>query len=80
MITFTIPFDNSYGSVNQTSLEIFDMIGNKITTILNEYKSAGTYNVSFNPALLNINLSSGIYFYRLKYGNQFLTKKLIFLK
>ena len=82
IITFSIPLDNSLNFVSgkQTRLDIFDTIGNKIATLLDEFKSHGTYSISFNPQRLNINLSSGIYFYRLSYGDQYVTKKLIFLK
>ncbi len=59
------------------SLKIYDVLGNEIKTLVNEQKSAGNYEVTFNAA----NLSSGVYFYRLKTSSGILmTKKLVLLK
>jgi hypothetical protein len=58
------------------SLTIYDVLGNKIKTLLNEYKPAGEYGVDFNP----INLAPGIYFYQLRTGDFIQTKKMIYLK
>ena len=46
-------------------LEIFDILGRKVSTIVNEDKPAGEYEVNFN----GINLASGIYFYKLTSGS-----------
>lgn len=58
------------------SIDVFDILGSKVVTLLNEEKTAGTYNISFNA----LNLSSGIYFYQMKAGNYTQTKKMILLK
>jgi hypothetical protein len=58
------------------TLEIFDILGRNIKTIVNEYKPAGNYSVHFNAS----KLTSGIYFYRLKAENFTETKKLLLLK
>lgn len=58
------------------SLKVFDVLGEEITTILNEEKSVGSYEVEFDAS----NLPSGIYFYQLKTGNYIQTKKLLLLK
>jgi hypothetical protein len=57
-------------------LTIYNSIGSKVTTIVNEYKPAGNYSVQFNGG----NLASGIYLYRLESGNYSATKKFIMLK
>jgi hypothetical protein len=57
-------------------LTVFNAIGSRVATILNEYKPAGNYSVKFNAA----NLVSGIYLYRLESGNYSSAKKLILLK
>jgi hypothetical protein len=54
------------------------VLGNEVTTLLNEYKSPGTYSIAFNPA--EYNLASGFYYYQLRAGNYFSTKKMIYLK
>ncbi len=43
------------------TLRVYDILGREITTLVNEYKQAGSYNVEFNAA----ELSSGIYFYKI---------------
>ncbi|GAB6283490.1 MAG: hypothetical protein STSR0008_22630 [Ignavibacterium sp.] len=57
-------------------LKVFDVLGNEISTLVNEVKTPGEYDAEFNA----INLSSGIYFYQLKAGSFIETKKMILLK
>ena len=54
-INFEIPFD---GKVN---LKIFDMSGKEISTLINDFKTAGYYSVNFNAS----GLSSGVYIYKI---------------
>jgi hypothetical protein len=58
------------------TLTVFNTVGKKVETLVNEEKNAGTYYISFNGA----NLASGIYFYNLKTDNYSQTKKMILLK
>lgn len=60
------------------SLKIYDLIGNEIATLVNEFQSAGVYSSTFN--ILNFKLSSGVYFYQLITGDLFQTKKMMILK
>jgi len=57
-------------------LKVYDILGNKITTLVNEEKNKGEYFIEFNAE----HLSSGIYFYTLTTGSFRSTKKLILLK
>ncbi|GAB6281769.1 MAG: hypothetical protein STSR0008_05100 [Ignavibacterium sp.] len=57
-------------------LIVYDILGNEIATLVNEEKSAGTYEVEFNGK----GLSSGMYFYKLETGNFVEVKKMILLK
>jgi hypothetical protein len=64
-------------------LKVFDVIGKEITTLVDEEKSAGRYNVQFTMNNLPAGrqgLSSGIYFYQLKAGEYLETKKMILMK
>ncbi|MBK7629454.1 MAG: T9SS type A sorting domain-containing protein [Ignavibacteriales bacterium] len=61
---------------SQQKLKIYDVLGNEVATLVNEYKSAGSYEVDFNAS----SLSSGIYFYRLTVGSFVQTKKMILMK
>jgi len=58
------------------SLKFYDVLGEEIETLVNEYQSAGTYEVEFNDS----DLSSGIYYYSLQYNNFIETKKMLLLK
>ncbi|MCL6495330.1 MAG: T9SS type A sorting domain-containing protein, partial [Ignavibacterium sp.] len=49
---------------------------NEVATVVNEFREAGRYEIEFNAS----ELSSGIYYYKLKYGNQSIIKKMILLK
>jgi Secretion system C-terminal sorting domain len=62
-------------SSHQT-LKVYDVLGNEVATLVDEYKPAGIYNVQFT---MN-NLASGIYFYRLQAGSFVQIKKMILLK
>jgi len=44
------------------TLKIFDVLGNEVAALVNEEKSAGSYEVEFNA----ISLASGVYIYRMK--------------
>ena len=57
-------------------LKVFDVLGNEVATLVDEYKPAGMHNVQFT---IN-NLASGVYFYQLKAGGIVQTKKMILLR
>ena len=59
-----------------TSLIIYNELGKEVSTLVNETKSAGTYEVEFNAS----NLSSGVYYYKLQAGSFTETKKMILAK
>jgi hypothetical protein len=58
------------------SLKVFDMLGREVTTLVDEVKEAGAYDVTFNGKAL----ASGTYIYRLQSGDFVKTIKMIFLK
>ncbi len=58
------------------TLELFDILGRQVKTLVNERQTAGTHSVTFNAS----NLSSGVYFYRLTAGSYVQTKKLMLIK
>ncbi len=58
------------------SLKVFDILGNKVKTIVNEEQESGNYKVQFNA----YKIASGIYFYTLQAGEFISTKKMILLK
>jgi hypothetical protein len=57
-------------------LKVFDVLGNEIETLVDEEKTAGSYDVDFDA----VTLPSGTYFYRLQAGSYIETKKMILIK
>jgi photosystem II stability/assembly factor-like uncharacterized protein len=64
---------------NSVTLKVYDVLGNEVATLVDEYKNAGSYEVEFNVGQ-TISLSSGMYFYRLQAGSFVQTKKFILIK
>ncbi len=57
-------------------LKVYDILGKVVKTLVNKPQSAGKYSVSFNAD----NLTSGVYFYRIKIGDFSAVKKMVLLK
>jgi hypothetical protein len=57
-------------------VKVYDVLGREVATLVNEQKSAGSYQVTFDAHLL----TSGVYFYSLQAGSFAETKKLILIK
>jgi subtilisin-like proprotein convertase family protein len=58
------------------TLKVYDVLGNEITTLVNEEKPAGISELRWNAE----NLPSGVYFYQLKAGEFIQTKKMLLIK
>ena len=70
-IRFALP------QAGNVTLTVYDMTGRVVSTLVNGYKSAGRYDVTFDGT----NLASGAYIYRLEAGRNFVeTKKLLLVK
>ncbi len=63
-------------SMAYVTLAIYNMLGQKISTLLNERKSPGVYNIMWDAS----SMPSGTYFYRLQIGSFFESKKMILLR
>ncbi|MDP2039283.1 MAG: T9SS type A sorting domain-containing protein, partial [Ignavibacteria bacterium] len=75
----TIRYQIAIGS--HVILKMFDILGREVTTLVNEYKQAGTYNEKFNVETRHgASLQSGVYFYRLQAGSFVQTKKMLLIK
>jgi predicted outer membrane repeat protein len=62
------------------TLKVYDVLGNEVATLIDEYKPAGNYEIEFQSTAGNRRLASGIYFYRLKADDYVQTRKMILLK
>ncbi|HZW39344.1 MAG TPA: T9SS type A sorting domain-containing protein [Ignavibacteriaceae bacterium] len=69
-INYTLPY------TAKVKLQVYDVLGNLITTIVNEEQNAGSYKVDLDLS----KFSSGIYFFQLQAGNFIQTKKMILMK
>lgn len=58
------------------TLKVFDILGTEVTTLVNEFRNAGSYEVNFEAS----HFPSGVYFYRLQSGSFIETKKMMMLK
>lgn len=71
----TIEYEISSASLVQ--LKVFDILGNEIQTLVNNYLAPGKYSSNFDAS----KLSSGVYFYTLvSSGQKIDTKKMILIK
>ncbi len=64
------------GSRQFVTIKVYDILGNEIETLVNEEKSPGTYELTWNVA----NLPSGVYFYQMLAGSLIETKKMVLLR
>ena len=72
----TTSIQYAINSKQLVQLKVYDVLGKEVATLVNEEKTAGNYEVSFNAS----QLSSGVYFYKLQAGDFFETKKMILIK
>jgi hypothetical protein len=70
----TISFSIPQGT--RVSLKVYNILGQEVATLVEDYKQAGDYSVQFNAS----KLASGVYFYRLQANDFAQTKKLLLLK
>jgi hypothetical protein len=68
----------SVANAGMVTLKVYNMLGQEVKTLVNEEKSAGIYEVTFNAA--GLSLASGVYIYRIKAGDFVKVKKLMLIK
>jgi hypothetical protein len=70
VIRFNVP------EQSRVVLSIFNVLGQRVQTLVDGVKHAGEYSVTWDPR----GLSSGVYFYRLEAGRSTITKKLVLIR
>ncbi len=63
---------------SHVTIKVFDSLGEEVATLVNEFKSAGSYKSQFS--IINFQLANGVYFYRLNTGSYMATKKFVLMK
>jgi hypothetical protein len=74
IIQFNIP------KASDVNISIYNSVGQKVATLLNEFMEAGYYQKNFSAHANGQILSSGIYFYVLNSGDVKIVKKMILMK
>ncbi|MBN2288639.1 MAG: T9SS type A sorting domain-containing protein, partial [Candidatus Glassbacteria bacterium] len=77
----TISYTIAEGSTVYVTLNVYDIRGNLVRSLVNEAREAGTYNVFWDGTDEGgRSVSSGVYFYRIKAGDFNQTRKMVLLK
>ncbi|MGA7721729.1 MAG: T9SS type A sorting domain-containing protein [Ignavibacteriaceae bacterium] len=66
----------SIQKASNVTLTVYNVLGQKVASLVNGFKQAGSYSVSFDAT----KLASGVYFYRIEAGNFVSVKKMMFMK
>jgi len=69
-INFSIP------KSTKVVMQVYDILGKLVKTLVNDFKEAGSHNVSFDGT----GLASGVYFYRIEAGSFIESKKMVLVK
>lgn len=70
IISFALP------RAGNVSLDVFNILGQQVLTLLDEHREAGVHQIEFDGA----NFPSGIYFYRLEHADGSTTRKMTLVK
>jgi len=76
-IKYQIP-SNVKGETRNVKLIVYDVLGREVTTLVNQQQKAGYYEVQFTSN--NVQLTSGVYFYKILAGDFVETKKMLLLR
>ena len=63
-------------AASEVSLEIFNVLGQKVATLVNEKQQAGSYSVRWNASAF----ANGVYFYQIRAGKFIQVRKMILMK
>ncbi len=58
------------------TIKVYDILGNEVATLVDEYREAGRYKVEFDAS----NLASGVYIYKIQAGDFVSSKKMMVIK
>ena len=74
-IDFVLPSDGN------VTLTVYNLLGQQVTTLVNDFRRAGTHTITWNGRNeLGRDVSTGVYLYRIDAGDFSATKKMVLLK
>jgi len=73
-VNFTVP------TTSKVSIDIYDAIGNRVTTIANDVYNAGAYTVEWNGSANGVVLPNGIYTVRVSDGTNTTSQQIVFVR
>jgi cysteinyl-tRNA synthetase len=81
VIEYSIPTNNSSNTmVQNVQLIVYDILGNKVATLVNSKQLPGNYAVAFNSNHTKRYFASGLYIYKLATDNYSTSKKMLLIK
>jgi len=80
-IAYSIKPSDDMSGPAKTNLTVFNLLGRQVKVLVDEVQSAGNYRVEWDGTSDGSSkVATGIYFYRLSYGDNFQTRKMVLLK
>ena len=74
-IRFNIPEEG------KVAIRVYDILGKEVAVLINEYLQTGSHNVVWSGKdAYGSEVSSGVYFYNIRYNDQSLTKKMMLVR
>jgi hypothetical protein len=80
-IQFAFGLSGTGATQQEVDLDVFNVLGQHVTTLFKGSYTAGEYTVNWDATDKNgRRVATGIYLYRLRVGDEYMTKKMLFLK
>jgi hypothetical protein len=68
-------------AASQVEIDVYNILGEKITTLVNDVKAAGYYSITWNGTGMNgQTVATGVYIYRMRAGDFVNTKRMLLIK
>ena len=80
-IEFTIGLSSDGSGIQEVGLDIFNILGQRVNTLVDEKLPSGHYSIEWNSrSFSGHRVATGVYFYRLIVGSESETKKMLLIK
>lgn len=81
VIKYRIPTRQSTDATrSNVIIKVYDTLGREVITLINKAQAPGNYSVTFDASSVSSEISSGVYYYQINYGNFSESKKMVLLK